>query len=414
MPYVPWVTATHVQFPRDIVPELHRRVRASRTGTLGDSSEPSVRAAVRESRREDHLVRPVPSIELVRDMVDVSYAGSLLEEEGRRVRFALAFLSPEGARALRHGVFCFRNPLPLESAALAKAAMATDASRTALGVQPSSTGEPEIWGMLHHGDRSFGLSLEHDPTYLSVRVLRAGTFTVHFEERLVLLFCRDHARFFDRPVDLLATLRDRSGVSAAAANDLVRLAQRMLAHGHGGTILVARPGSTGEGLTLHHAFSVDAGEHTLLKEALAQHEDSLSTGPSGPEPNATRPLPNKDPESEHDEALDFVARLTAVDGAVVVRDDLALLGFGATIATPEDGPPDVVHVEDPTGPGDVKLTPINEVGGSRHRSAACYCARQRDAALAFVASQDGDLSVFIRREDGQIHCLRPYELGIGL
>jgi hypothetical protein len=153
----------------------------------------------------------------------------------------------------------------------------------------------------------------------------------------------------------------------------------------------------------------------LLKEALAQHEDALSTVEgSSSDPNEAHPRTSKSPEEEHDEALDFVARLTAVDGAVVVRDDLALLGFGATIATPEAGIPEKVDVEDPTGSGEVKATPITELGGSRHRSAACYCAQQRDAALAFVASQDGDLSVFVRREGGQIHCLRPYELGIGL
>ena len=390
------MTAAHVQFPRDIVPELHGRVQASRIGAPVEPSESSGRTAIRARRRNDRLVRPVPPLEFVRDMVDVSYAGSLLEEEGRRVRFALAFLSPEGARALSYGVFRFRTPLPLESAALAKAAMATDASRTALGVQPSSNGEPEIWGMLHHGDRSFGLSLERDPTYFSVRVLRAGTFTVHFDERLVLLFCRDHARFFDRPVDLLGTLRDRGSISAAAANDLVRLSQRMLAHEHGGTILVARSASITDGLTLHHAFSVEEGEHTLLKEALAQHEDALSIAEGSSDPSES-PSTIKTSEKEHDEALDFVARLTAVDGAVVVRDDLTLLGFGATIATPEAGTPQAVDVEDPTGSGEVKATPITELGGSRHRSAACYCAQQRDAALAFVASQDGDLSVFIRR-----------------
>jgi hypothetical protein len=188
----------------------------------------------------------------------------------------------------------------------------------------------------------------------------------------------------------------------------------MLTHEHGGTILVARSASITEGLTLHHAFSVGDGEHTLLKEALAQHEDALSTAEGSSDPNEARPAATKNPEEEHDEALDFVARLTAVDGAVVVRDDLALLGFGATITTPEAGIPEEIDVEDPTGSGEVKATPITELGGSRHRSAACYCAQQRDAALAFVASQDGDLSVFIRRKDGLVHCLRPYELGIGL
>jgi len=373
---------------------------------------PSAKIALPRSRRNAELVRPVPSTDLVRTMVDVSYAASLLEEEGRRVRFALGFLTPEGARALRHGVFRFRAPLPLEPNILAKAALATESSRTAIGVQSSSTGEPEIWGMVHHGDRSFGLNVEYSPTYFSVRVLRAGTFTVHFDERLVLLFCRDHARFFDRPIDLLGTLRDRAGVGVSVAEDLVRLAQRMLAHAHGGTILVVRSMATAEGLALHHAFSVEDGEHTLLKEALAQHEGTLPAPTRGSDPDHVVHL--KEPEEQHDEALDFVARLTAVDGAVIVRDDLTLLGFGAMIATPQAGVPEDVVVEDPTASGEVKVTTIEELGGNRHRAAASYCAQQRSRALAFVASQDGDLSVFTRRDDELIHCLRPYELGIGL
>jgi sensor domain DACNV-containing protein len=386
------MTSDPVQFPRDIVPELHRRVEESKA----------------------QLVRPVPSVDVIRTMVDVAYAASMLEVEGRRVRLALGFLTPAVARALNYGVFRFRSPLSLEPSALAKAAMATESLRTALGVQQSSTGAPEIWGMLHHGDRSFGLSLEHKPPYFSVRVLRAGTFTVDFDERLILLFARDHARFFDRPIDLLGTLRDRAGINSAVAEDLVRLAQRMLAHGHGGTILVARSTSTAEGLSLHQAFSVDDGEHTLLKEALAQHEDAISTSTAASDENESHAGPVGDPEKQHNEALDFVARLSAVDGAVVVREDLTLLGFGATISTTERGVPDEVSVEDPTCPGEMKPTKTEELGGTRHRSAACFCAQQRDIALAIVASQDGDLSVFIRHEDGRIHCLRPYELGIGL
>jgi hypothetical protein len=405
------MTGSSVQFPRDIVPELYERLLHSRTWQCL-ATKSYAEEAVRKSRRNAQLVRPVPSIELARTMVDVSYAASLLEEEGRRVRFSLAFLTPEGAQALRYGVFRFRSPLPVEPTALAKAALATESSRTALAVRSSGTGEPEVWGVVHHGNRSFGLSFEHSPTYFSVRVLRTGTFTVHFDEQLVLLFCRDHARYFDRPIDLMGTLCDRAGVALSVAQDLVRLAQRMLAHTHGGTILVVRSMATAQGLSLHHAFSVEDGEHTLLREALAQHEGTLPVPPRGSDPDHIVHL--KQPEEQHNEALDFVARLTAVDGAVVVRDDLTLLGFGAMIATPQSGVPDDVIVEDPTAPGEVKATTIEELGGNRHRAAASYCAQQCDMALAFVASQDGDLSVFIRRDDGVIHCLRPYELGIGL
>ena len=77
------------------------------------------------------------------------------------------------------------------------------------------------------------------------------------------------------------------------------------------------------------------------------------------------------------------------------------------------GVPDDVIGEDPTAPGEVKPTTIGELGGNRHRAAASYCAQQCDVALAFVASQDGDLSVFIRRDDGVIHCRAPMSSGSG-
>ena len=166
------------------------------------------------------------------------------------------------------------------------------------------TGEPEVWGICI---TAIGVRAQsqHSPTYFSVRVLRAGTFTDHLDEQLVLLFCRDHARFFDRANDLMGRLC--GALVYRDSQDLVRLAQGMLAHSHGGTILVVRSMAAAQGLSLHHAFSVEDGEHTLLKEALAQHEGTLPVPPRGSDPDHVIHL--KQPEEQHDEALDFVARL---------------------------------------------------------------------------------------------------------
>src|SRR6185369_1077002 len=127
---------------------------------------------------------------------------------------------------------------------VAKIALATELARTAIGVRANDEGDLEIWGLLHYGPRLGALDLEHSPTFFTVRALRPGTFTVHFDERLLMLFSRDHWHLFDSKLDLLGTLRDRAGVDAMVARDLCSLGQRMLRHGHGGTILVSEPHGT--------------------------------------------------------------------------------------------------------------------------------------------------------------------------
>jgi hypothetical protein len=245
------MTSDPVQFPRDIVPELHRRVEESKA----------------------QLVRPVPSVDVIRTMVDVAYAASMLEVEGRRVRLALGFLTPAGARALNYASSA-SVPRYRWSRPLLAGAMATESLRTALGVQQSSTGAPEIWGMLHHGDRSFGLSLEHKPPYFSVRVLRAGTFTVDFDERP---FCvaRDHARFSTDPSICWAASGSRrhqlcrgGGLNASLRKDARPRARR----NHSG-----RPFRVDRGRTEPSSGVLGGRRRTHAVEgALAQHEDAIS------------------------------------------------------------------------------------------------------------------------------------------
>jgi|GEM_PF-6257269 hypothetical protein len=50
----------------------------------------------------------------------------------------------------------------------------------------------------------------------------------------------------------------------------------------------------------------------------------------------------------------------------------------------------------------------------RHRSAALFCAWQAGQALAIVVSQDGDVTLFGRQDDGAVRRIGPYALGVGL
>jgi hypothetical protein len=106
-----------------------------------------------------------------------------------------------------------------------------------------------------------------------------------------------------------------------------------------------------------------------------------------------------------------VGRLTAVDGAVLLNTDLEVLGFGAMIKTGElKDDTQVVVLEPGVSDSPNQATTLAALGGSRHRSAAEYCNAQKEA-LAFVASQDGPLTlVGYLKSDGKLFSLKRADL----
>lgn len=92
--------------------------------------------------------------------------------------------------------------------------------------------------------------------------------------------------------------------------------------------------------------------------------------------------------------VDAIAGLTAVDGAMVMTDQYELLGFGAKIIRRKGwGRVEQVTMTEPIEGGAAVLAHPEELGGTRHQSAAQFVHDQRDAA-ALVASQDGRFTIF--------------------
>lgn len=404
-----------IAFPRDLAGDLRERMASGSWKMLREQEVDPRRKGDAETKRSNlELVRALPSARHVTQLLDVAYVASLMEEEGRSVRCAFGYLSAEGAGSLGFGTYRFASPEAFTPSKVAKLAPVAQPGRTELGVW-AQDGTLFIWGLIHHGDQTFAIDLEHKPTYFSARILRAGTFTVHFDQRLQLLFARDHGAFFDYGLDLQGTMRDRAGLAPLVATALARLAARMLLLGHGGTILVVDKDLPRIGLIAHPSLAPTDGIDTLLADAVAMDEQvvagSLKQEGESPEQYTRRGMQI---EKAHDQALDFVAHLTAVDGAVVLDDELGLLGAGFTIQTPDHAAPAEVVLEDPRQMGVERRVLLSSLGGNRHRSAVSFCSQQKGLALALVASQDGNLSFFARRDDGLVHALRPYELGVGL
>jgi hypothetical protein len=113
-------------------------------------------------------------------------------------------------------------------------------------------------------------------------------------------------------------------------------------------------------------------------------------------------------------ALAFVADLSKVDGVVHLTSDLGIVGFGGKVmrALPPEAK---LTKEDPSKPGVIETASIEgDYRGMRHRSAAQFCANQPGQALAIVVSQDGDVTLVGRRDEGTVHKIGPFALGIGV
>src|SRR5260370_6455915 len=191
----------------------------------------------------------------------------------------------------------------------------------------------------------------------------------------------------------------------------------MLAHGHGGTILIIDEGRKPSSVDLHPSYTHHSESCDILKDAAEADEKANSGDASRGEMSDARfAIWREEQHRRHEEAIDFVARLTAVDGATIITDSLRLLGFAATIRTGDATDNVTIATGDPLDPGQFKPASLSDFPGNRHRSAILFCARQPTGlALAIVASQDGDVSLFGRTGGAtNVIAIRPFGWGRGL
>jgi hypothetical protein len=323
----------------------------------------------------------LPDAGTIAAMIDAAFWASLRREEGYSPKISLAFLSPqETVHPLR-----FAQPLPLAPAALARVAPAVERPGIHLGVERADGGL-QVWGTARTVP-PLCLVLEVAEPGLLVIKHHSGDESGKFVNVAVLE--GDQVKIVDEGASseadcpaLLTSLLgfDSPGAWVRSVNVLVQLALSMRAHGRGGLLLVVPAGTE------------------FWRESIVQ-----------PIPYAVSPAfseladLNREPPAELDprvwqdslaHAIEAVAGLTAVDGAVVITDQYELLGFGAKIGRRKGSPQvEQVKVTEPIQNGAASLVHPDQLGGTRHFSAAQFVHDQRDA-VALVASQDGRFTIF--------------------
>jgi hypothetical protein len=331
-------------------------------------------------RGQEHLAS-LPDAETIEAIIDTAFWASLRREEGYVPRISLAFLSPEQAV----NPLIFERPLQLDAGALTRVALAVERSGIHLGVWRDRN-ELSVWGTTR-AIPTLSFVLEVAAPGLLVIKHHSGDEVGKFVNVAVLEGdqIKVVAEPASNPPNCPAVLRSLLGYDSptswvASVDVLVQLAVSMRAHGRGGSLLLVPAGSES------------------WRESIIWPMPYAVSPPFSELARLIRETPDQTRRRLWQEALgrtvDAIAGLTGVDGAVVLTDQHELLGFGAKIARRRGWPRvEQVRVTEPIEGATPTLVHPDQLGGTRHLSAAQFVQDQRDS-VALVASQDGRFTIF--------------------
>lgn len=323
----------------------------------------------------------IPGIYVIEATIEAGFWGSLRREEGRFPMISFAFLSPEQA----DDPFRFERPIPLRPGALSRLAPAVERPGIHLAVWRENS-ELFVWGATRTlPDICFVMEVM-EPGLLVVKYSRPEAFGKFGN---IAVFRGDHVDVVDEesgrspecPVLLAALLGVNPSVAwLDATNVWVHLALSMRAHGRGGAVLVVPPDTRDWQRSIVQPISY------RIAPSFSRLARLVWSDPSEWGDHAWR--------QQLRQAVEGVAGLTAVDGAMVMSERYDVYAFGTKIRRAEGAPPiQKVAVSEPVVGNVTTIVDPGEVGGTRHISAAQFVHDQRDA-LSLVASQDGRFTIF--------------------
>lgn len=396
--------------------------------------------------RHDQPAPPLPSAGCLRAILETAFFASFAREEGRDLRFVLCCAPTTVIPRDGDGVVpivSFEVPRPLTIDTLRSLAPAVSPSNAALLVRCPDDGSDstmcEIAGVLNVGSHlarsRSGRAFYHRPSPYALLIDVRDAGEMHIYRGGIKLATLKAGRLQDQlaysgleflPIsDILASgtealrpriqrpltepVRESADFEwTALLNTILCIVNGVKEHGHGGTVLLVAPGSEPT-LPIRMKFDVDERNCVVtdcfvdfinarhkLASAQAAHEATRD----GREDISHLTNATFVAEEALADAADLTARLSAVDGALVLRADLAVLGFGAEIVL--DAAQTVEAFEVTGHPLRSRTWPSvdSESFGMRHRSAVRGIAVSSGAA-AFVVSQDG-IVTFMWKQDGRL------------
>jgi hypothetical protein len=334
------------------------------------------------------------SANIIEAVIDIAFWASLRREEGRPVSISLALLKPEQAGK----PLIFGNRLRLTPQNLVKLAPAVEQPGIHLGVWYEDD-ELYIWGTTHTVPGICFVLEVVEPGLLVIKHRRLDGFgkfvnvaVLHGDQ--IKILDEKSMGIADCPA-LHASLMNMSLPSfmGETFNVLVQLAASVRIHRRGGLVLIVPDGSDQwqESVISPIKYPVTPA-YSAISDLMKQSEQDRNTF---------------EWKESLLQAIDIIGGFTAVDGATVITQHYDLLAFGTKVARSANSVPvnEIIMTEPVADAQATRMHPAQN-GGTRHLAAAQFVHDQHDA-IALVASQDGQFTVFAWSEKLQrVHAHR--------
>lgn len=407
---------------------------------MGDEREPKVSARVSDATHVDLVdaaweyferdrlegqaewVRPRSRAQLER-LVGAAYKASLRTEEERPVRFQLAY--DENPQQV---TMPFTRRVAFDVSQLVKMSPAVGIRKRWLVAAPSGpegddldlvgfadpylSPHPTAQSMLTRWGSGMGVSVA-DVAGMTLAVLGPGWLRLSTSAQRLFVLRDAELRspytvhevpavkaWYQHVASTLAPSTEGAGRALVRRTWGAVLATLRDGH-HGGALLVLPDGVDEARLPIRLGWRL---EGQAIRDALAARlavEPELSRHVRGREDIGLEALDDAHFLERNVTRVErLIAALTQVDGAVLLRRDLSVVGFGGEIVGVTAPTPDrvvpVARAADGSAHGERTLSSF----GMRHRSALRF-VESVSGTLAFVVSQDGDVRVFVE-EDGVV------------
>lgn len=377
----------------------------------------------------DYTTPPIPPIKLLRQFFEIAYLAAATPEESRYPKFNLLAVPADDAKERHLGkIWRFNSPRRFSVDEVRRLAPSVDFNKSAILAEWNEDAW-QIAGLVDLGTSwtraRMGLQYNYEhPESLFVQVDRPGRIRAYQGQYLVtelvdgklerLKGFQFHLALHE-PVHggLDEVLRDRIAPPkmeeprdyhnfefTALWNVFAAIANCISDEAHGGAVILVPPHSTALGEEFRIKYPQNS---TILQESFIKFmnirnqvvdfviqiedgdaSDSIKSG------YAQGELELSKAHSDLVEAIRFVARLSGCDGAIILSQDLRLLGFGAEIRAELKAATKIREVTDEmrnlSRPMDI------EQFGLRHRSTVKLIS-SHDTFSALVISQDGPISV---------------------
>lgn len=345
-----------------------------------------------------------PSLEHLTELINVAHWASYAKEEGRPVTASLIYRQMDQTSDSFH----FDIPLDFTDRTLGKLGPALETPQADIGIWPDASAQLKIWGFTTTSNET---AIKPD---LWIQILGPGHILIMYSGRAIAALVANRGVFID-PRGFLHSIMPKIAAQARKTditlinlfryNAILKIAQQMRKHGRGGTVLIVPQGTSWK-KSINSPIKYTGGTNFLDAEALAPPPSRTELADSE---NLLRIVKQMNLTLKEDwlrnwqqvqQQCSRIARLTAVDGALVMTFDRYVYCFGAKIRTLDTRAIATdLNIIEPFEGHEPTRQPFSNLSGTRHSSAAQF-AFDQPTAISIVASQDGNVTFFTRETTG--------------